>query len=288
MDERDEHPERDERDDSVGGADARDERVADDVPDSPAARPAPRSSRRATARRRLRALPRRARLALALAVALTLAGLVWTVVAVTSDGGDDAAAPPADGDGALPSTTLATGDLDIPVPEGWQPIPLPSLGVGLAVPPGWEAVVLSPDGLASLSDAAPSVPDFVENATAAAGQGGLVYAAGQDVEGRVSDVLVRAAPQTGVADAAGLEAYARTLAAGAGRTNASVEVVDGAARPTVRLDFQVGVGDQVADGTETLVLGPRGIVWSVVVTSDDPAVHDDLVAAIVDTVTLAA
>ncbi|HKY65399.1 MAG TPA: hypothetical protein VJM49_03475, partial [Acidimicrobiales bacterium] len=192
-----------------------------------------------------------------------------------------------DAEGTLPTTTLATGDLDVPTPDGWQQVPLPALGVGLAVPPGWEAVVLSPDGLASLAGAAPAIPDFVENATAAATEGGLLYGAGQDAEGRVSDVLLRAAPQTGVTDAAGLEDYARTLAASGGRTGGRVEVVDGAERPAVRLDFQVGAGGEVAEGTERLVLGPNGIVWSVTVTSDDRDLHDDLASAISDTLTLA-
>jgi hypothetical protein len=158
----------------------------------------------------------------------------------------------------------------------------------LAVPPGWEAVLLSPDGLATLSGATPAIPGFVEAATAAAAQGGLVYAAGQDASGQVSDVLVRAAPQTGVTDVAGLEAYAGSLAAAAGRTDPDVEVVEDAARPTVRLRFEVGTGEERAQGTETLVLGPNGLVWSVTVTSDDPALHDDLATSITDTLTFSA
>lgn len=238
-----------------------------------------------SAARRVRALPRRARAALVLAVVLVVAGVVWIAVAAAGGDGDE---PAADGgsDGRLPTTTLATGDLDVPTPDGWQAVPLPSLGVGLAVPPGWEAVVLSPDGLAALANAAPAIPDFVANANAAAAERGLLYAAGQDADGRVSDVVLRAAPQTGVTDVAGLEDEARSLASASGRTGARVEVVDGAERPTVRLDFRVGAGDEVAEGTETLVLGPKGIVWSVTVTSDDPAVHDDLAAAVTDTLTL--
>jgi hypothetical protein len=235
--------------------------------------------------RRVRALPWRAKVALALALVLILAVVASVVVAVVGDDGGDTGGG---GSGAtLPSTTLATGDLDLQVPEGWQPIPVPALGFGLAVPPGWEAVLLSPDGLATLSGATPAIPGFVEAATAAAAEGGLVYAAGQDATGQVSDVLVRAAPQTGVTDVAGLEAYAESLAAAAGRTDPGVEVVEDAARPTVRLRFEVGTGEEQAQGTETLVLGPNGLVWSVTVTSDDPALHDDLATTITDTLTFA-
>jgi hypothetical protein len=236
--------------------------------------------------RRLRALPGRAKAALALALVLIVAVVASVVVAVAGDGGGDTAG--GGSGGTLPSTTLATGDLDLQVPDGWQPIPVPALGFGLAVPPGWEAVLLSPDGLATLSGATPAIPGFVEAATAAAAGGGLVYAAGQDASGQVSDVLVRAAPQTGVTDVAGLEAYAGSLAAAAGRTDPDVEVVEDAARPTVRLRFEVGTGEERAQGTETLVLGPNGLVWSVTVTSDDPALHDDLATSITDTLTFSA
>jgi len=233
--------------------------------------------------RRLRALPGRAKAALALALVLIVAVVASVVVAVVGDGGGDTAG--GGSGGTVPTTTLATGDLDLQVPEGWQPIPVPALGFGLAVPPGWEAVLLSPDGLATLSGATPAIPGFVEAATAAAAGGGLVYAAGQDASGQVSDVIVRAAPQTGVTDVAGLEAYAGTLAAAAGRTDPDVEVVEDAGRPTVRLRFEVGTGEERAQGTETLVLGPNGWVWSVTVTSDDPALHDDLATSITDTLT---
>src|SRR5690606_6451074 len=149
------------------------------------------------------------------------------------------------------------------------------------------ALLLSPEGLGTLSRASPAVPDFADNARAAAGAGGVIYAAGEEANGGVSDLVVRAAPETGVTDVDGLVAYAEDLAASAGRRDPQVEVVEGAERPTVRLRFRVGGGGDVAEGTETLVLGPRGIVWSLVVTSDDASVHDDLVEAITGTLAFA-
>jgi hypothetical protein len=235
--------------------------------------------------REVRALPGRAKVALALALVLLVALVASVVVAMAGDDGGDTAGGGSGSGESLPSTSAATGDLDMQTPEGWLPIPVPALGFGLSVPPGWEAVLLSPDGLATLSGATPAIPGFVESATAAAAEGGLVYAAGQDPSGRVSDVLVRAAPQTGVTDVAGLEAYAGTLAAAAGRTDPDIEVVDDAARPTVRLRFEAGTAEERAQGTETLVLGPNGVVWSVTVTSDDPDLHDDLATSIADTLT---
>jgi hypothetical protein len=246
--------------------------------------------------RRVAALPLRARLALVAAVVLSVVVVLLLVVPGDGgEGGEDTAGDPgtagteATGDGGhgATSTTLNTGGIEVAAPEGWQPIPVPDLGFGIAVPPGWEAALLSPEGLATLARSSPVVPDFVDDAHAAAATGGLVYAAGEEAGGAISDVVVRAAPQTGVTDAAGLAAYAETLATEAGRADPQAEVVEGAALPTARLRFQVGAGGEVAEGTETFVLGPDGIVWSVTVTSDDAATHVDLAAAIAGTLTFA-
>jgi hypothetical protein len=240
--------------------------------------------------RQLRALPGRARVALAVAVALILAGgglLVWSLV----DGGDGDTAGDDGGSGAdltLPSTTLNTGGIEVPAPRGWQPVPVPDLGFGIAVPNAWETLVLSPEGLSTLADAEPAVPDFTESAHAAASRGSVLYAAGVDADDRISDLEVGGAPDSGVTDLAGLEAYARDLTRQEGRSGAQVEALPDADRPTVRLRFQVGAGDEVAEGTETLVLGPDGIVWSVIVTSDDAAIHDELTRQITGTLTFAA
>lgn len=233
---------------------------------------------------RLRALPGRARAALGLAVALIVGLMAWAAVAAAGRGDDGGEAA---GTSTSSSTTLATGQLDLRPPEGWQPIPVPALGVGLAVPPAWEAVLLSPEGLATLTRSDPAVPGFADSARAAAAQGGIIYAAGVDRDGQVSDVVVRAAPRSGVTDEADLEAYARALAAAAGRSDPAIEVVDDAERPTVRLSFRAGAAGESAEGTDTLVLGPAGIVWSVTVTSDDTARHDGLVTSITDTLVLA-
>ncbi|HLT70263.1 MAG TPA: hypothetical protein VKZ72_08860 [Acidimicrobiales bacterium] len=236
---------------------------------------------------RVRALPRRAKVALAAAVVLAVVAVLLIVVpGGGGDGGersDDGEVEP--GELTTTSTTLRTGEVEVDAPDGWQAIPLPDIEVGLAVPPGWEAVKLSPEGLEALSNASPAVPGFTENAHAAAADGGLLYAAGQDAAGRVSDLVLRAAPGTGVADGAGLESYARELAArrpGEPR----VEVVEDASRPTVRLRFQLAGEDGsgvVAEGTEVLVLGPRDVVWSLTVTSEDATIHDDLVDAVAGT-----
>lgn len=243
--------------------------------------------------------PRRSIASLAL-LALLVVGLVVGVAACgdgDADRGADRGAGEADGSPSAPpdtTTTFRTGGIEVEAPDGWQPIPVPQLGFGLAVPPGWEATILSEEVLAALERSAPEVPGFLDSARHAARAGAVFYAAGRDGAGRVSDLKVRAAPETGVTDAAGLERYARDLVADAGDSldgGVSIEVVEGeaaAGRPTVRMRYRVsglpGRGDDVvAEGTEILTVGPRGIVWSVIVTSEDPDAHDELAARITGT-----
>lgn len=217
--------------------------------------------------------------------------------ATAGDGGDGGDADDDVGGAVAPettTTTLRTGGIDVPAPDDWLTIPVPQLGFGVAVPPGWEATLLSEEVLQALARSSPEVPGFLESARNAALAGAVLYAAGQDDDGRVSDLKVRAAPETGITGSDGLEAYGNDLVRQAGDqiSDATVEVVEGAERPTVRMRYRVagqaGRGEDVtAEGTETLTLGPRGIVWSVIVTSEDAAGHDELAARITDTLTLA-
>jgi len=202
-------------------------------------------------------------------------------------GGDGAAD---DGDTALTSTTIPTGGLEIDAPDGWEAIPLRALGFGVALPADWESVVLSGDGLARIAEAAPVVPDFVEAAHAAAGTGSVFYAAGVDGDGHVTDLKVRAAADAGVDDVAGLEAYARGLATEAHLDDPTVTVVDGAPWPTVDVRYSTpapSAGESGAEGTERSVLAPSGVVYSLLVTSEVPAGHDELAEQIFGTLALA-
>jgi hypothetical protein len=225
--------------------------------------------------------------------ALALVGLVAAAVLVAGactdkgKGSSEAAVKPGS---AITSTTINTGGIHVDAPERWRTIPVPDLGFGLAVPPGWEATLLSPQGLATLAGASPKVPEFTDLAHAAAQSGGLLYAAGVDDQGGVSDVVVRGAPNTGVKDVAGLTAYAKQIAAQAGRPNQAVTPVDGAEHPTVQMRFQVpGVtkGAKPSQATETLVAGPNNVVWDITITSDTASIHDALARQINDTFTLA-
>jgi hypothetical protein len=222
-------------------------------------------------------------LSLSLAAVLIVAGR-------SGEGGDGSG-----GDlGALPTmppTTIDTGGIEVPTPDGWTAAPVPDLDFGIALPPAWEAVVLRQEMLASLGRSDPAVTGFVEAAHAAAESGAVFYAAGEDDQSRVTDLKLRAAPQTGIADEAGLEAYARQLAAAAGAPDAPIEPVDGAEHPTLRYEFTTTAespeGDRVTfTGIETLVLGPGDIVWSLIVTGEDADLVARLAPEIVSTLTL--
>jgi hypothetical protein len=235
-------------------------------------------------RRRDRTQARTRLVAAVLAIAF-VGGLVAAIVGAVGGGDDGAGDSAAEGAAPLTSTTLDTGGIDVPAPEGWTPIPIASLGFGIALPPGWEATILAPQVLESLERSSPKVPGFLDQAHAAAEVGAVFYGAGVDSAGRVSDVKVRAAPGTGVSSIQELEDYAHQLAAGSGLGNVPIQVVNGAEHPTVRMRYGLGGnGDSIeAQGTETLVAGPDGIVWSVIVTSEDPASHGALAEQIAGT-----
>lgn len=241
---------------------------------------------------------------LALTGLLVLGALGAGACSGDGDDGDDAGggSPAADG---TTSTTLETGGIEVDVPEGWRAVPLPQLGFGVGIPGDWEAAVLTGDVLADLASASPEVPGFLDAAHAAADSGSVFYAAGSDDQGRVTDLKVRAAPDSGVTDVAGLEAYARQIAADEGMPDPEVVVPEGAPRPTVELRYRTtaqrpsqdpaGTGATAPEdpelvevavrGTERLVLGPRGVVYSSIVTSEDAADHDTVADRILDTLT---
>jgi len=192
----------------------------------------------------------------------------------------------------LPTTTVDAGGIEIDAPDGWTAAPVPYLGFGVAVPPGWEVAVLSEEVLAGLDRSLPAVPGFLDAAHAAAESGALLYAAGADDQDRVTDLKIRAAPESGVEDVDDLTAYGQALAERGGLADVTVAPVDGAPSPTVRIGFTgeatSAEGDTVAmEGTETLVLGPRGVVWSAIVTSEVPGLAAEVAADIVDTLVLA-
>lgn len=228
------------------------------------------------------------------AAALAAVVLGATLGACSGDDGDDAAEDTEESGGGgadVTTTTMNAGGIEVSAPDGWQRIPAPDIGIGFAVPPGWEATLLSPDGLATLSGASPAVPGFTDLAHAAAAQGGVIYAAGQDQAGGISDVVVRASPATGVTDAETLKYAAELTAANNGTDPTRVTVVDGAQWPTALVPYTLGPATgsdgRTAEARSVMVAGPGDILWDVTVAADDAASLDDLTEQIRQTLTFA-
>jgi hypothetical protein len=232
------------------------------------------------------------RIVLAAAVAVVCLAIAGALAFAGRSGGGGGGGDDSDTPLTMPSSSVNTGGIEVDAPDGWTAAPLPQFGFGIAVPPGWEATVLAPEMLNSLNRSDPAVTGFVDAAHAAAEAGAVFYAAGQDRQGRVTDLKVRAAPEAGVEDIGGLEDYARQLATEPGVGSPRIERVDGADRPTVRLSYRTTAeseeGDRItSEGIETLILGPGDVVWSAILTSEDRAILDDLAPRILDTLTLA-
>lgn len=203
--------------------------------------------------------------------------------------GDDEepAVPPADplpseedlpthGGGAQPEA----GGIVVPEIPGTTPAPFPSLGFGLAVPDGWNATRLLEGDLDRLADAELAQPFFLDAAEAVAATGAVFYAAGVDDRGRVAEIKVDLQEGTDVA-AARAAAEAALAEAGATELNV-VEADDG----RVRLDFRLTQpsaedGEPIDAHISQLLVPDAGQVWSLVVTSEDPATQS-AVLAIVD------
>ena len=229
--------------------------------------------------------------------ALVLGGVACSDTSGAEEGrGDDEAEESSDSEAdQVTTTTIDTGDLEIAGPNGWREVPLPTLGFGLAVPEQWEAVVLSAEGLDALQQADPAVPGFADAAHATAESGGVFYAAGVEADDRVTDLKVRAAPGTGITTAAALYSYARQLATESGLAEPSIKTITDADRPTVVIRYSSDVepadpADAEAapetvtiEGSELLVVGPSGVVYSLIVTSENPDGHDAFAERIFDT-----
>jgi hypothetical protein len=235
----------------------------------------------------------------AVAAAVLLVAVAVGLWATLRSGDEDpGSSADAAADQSVTSTSMVTGGIEVDLPDAtvrpWRAVPLPQLGFGLAIPADWEAVVLSDEALADLAGATPAVPGFLEAAHAARQTGAVFYAAGADDQGEVTDLKVRAEPGTGITDVAGLEAYVRQLAAEAGVTNPEIVIQEAFANPTVDAEYAV-TAEHPSDppgpapvrlrvrGTDRVVLSPRGVVYSLIITREDPTRDPSLVYPLLET-----
>jgi hypothetical protein len=215
---------------------------------------------------------------------LTLALSIGAALVVAGGGGENAAereGRPSD----VTTTTLRAGDVAVVPPAGWLAVPLPSLGFGLAVPPGWEATRTDSGSLTALERGSLANPGFVDSARNAADAGAALYAAHQDRDGRVSDVKVQVLPRPGATSPDVLRQLADRLVAETPLAGAEVRASSGEEGPEVHIRYPIAGSPSdtgAAVGTQVLRAGTDRIV-SLIVTSEDPPAHDELVRSIVKT-----
>lgn len=180
------------------------------------------------------------------------------------------------------STPLDFGELELEVPDGYFPIPVPDAGFGLALPEGFEATLLSPEAIDRLGQSRAAGEGFVGAALEAADSGALLYAARVEPDGAVTDVKL------GVRF--GDDPDALLLS-----TVAEIEARDELADLAVNSDSEAGTarirfttagpedGPERAEGTQYLYRAP-GAVWSLIITSEkSPDEHETVSDAIADT-----
>ncbi len=227
----------------------------------------------------------------ALVAAAVLASTV--IVLGLGTGGGGGAGPsttlPDDADVTVTVTTEApeTGDLRVPDAPDTFAVAVPSLGFGVAVPDAWQATLLSTDALERLRTANLEEPFFLDAATNVAATGALFYAAGIDVEGRVAELKIDVQEDADTSPGA-LRELADLVVAAAGVDDAAVTEVDGG---RVRIDFtltQPAADDgEPIDALTTQLLVPDGDrLWSLIVTSEEPATQDALVDLFLETFVL--
>jgi hypothetical protein len=187
-------------------------------------------------------------------------------------GGSSVAAPTDDVHG---SNSLDLGELDLDVPDGYQPIPLTSLGIGFGIPQEWQGTVLTDEAYERLEDI-PGIRPFLESARNAERSGAVFYAAGPDGDG-IADLKLQVLPDD--VPLIDLAMAAQDVAPKGAQVLEQPDEVP----PRIRLDFGAGGPHLPAAGTQWFVEGTDD-PFSLIVTSEDKAAHDDLATTIVDSV----
>lgn len=213
---------------------------------------------------------------------------VALLTATACSGDDDGATPAPDptetsvGLDHTPTTQAPeTGGIDVPEIPGTFSAAIPSLGFGIAVPEGWQATVLSDDAIERLEAATLSQPSFLDAARNVMASGAVFYAAGIDDQGRVGELKIDVQDGADSSPEA-IAALAKSVAESGKVEDAAVttDLEGGRARVDYRLPAPVGDDDHA--GIETIgsqLFVPDGDrVWSFIVTSEDTASQDALLA----------
>ena len=201
------------------------------------------------------------------------------VLGACSDDEPDAQAPPADEPvGTITTQAPESGDIDVPEVPDTFPVAVPSLGFGVAVPEGWQATLLSEEALERLDGARLAQPFFLEAARNAASTGAILYAAGIDRAGQVADLKVDVQVDADTSPEALADLVDAVLA---DPTVRDAVVDEDRSDGWARIDFEVELpaadDGALIEARATQLFVPDGDrLWSLVVTSEDPATQQAL------------
>jgi hypothetical protein len=218
------------------------------------------------------------RLSFARGRAAVLVALVVLVGACSDDDDPPAEEPAVSID---PTTTRppSSGGIDVPDLPGTSAAPVPALGFGIAVPDGWQAVVLTDEALRRLEGADLARPSFLDAARKQAATGAVFYAAGVDDRERVAELKVDVQDDAAT-DRAALEAAAQAVVE-SGQVEEAEVVTEPGDDGRVRVDYRVTL--PAADGDDTIeaygsqLFVPDGDrLWSFIITSEDEATQNAL------------
>ena len=197
-------------------------------------------------------------------------------------GGDDD--PPADAS-PTPSVSVthspeADDCFELPELPRTSPVPLCSLGVGFVIPEGWQATLLSADALERLRDAALARPSFLDAATSVASTGAVFYAAGVDDDDRVAELKLDVQDGADTSPEA-LQALGQAVV-DSGQVD-DPELVEVPERDAVRIDYTVTLpsaetGEDIESLGSQLFVPDGDRLWSFIVTSEDQATQDAVLA----------
>ena len=172
-----------------------------------------------------------------------------------------------------------TGGIDVPDIPGTSAAPVPALGFGIAIPDGWQAVVLTDDALRRLEGADLARPSFLDAARKQAATGAVFYAAGVDDQERVAELKIDVQDDAAT-DPAAIEAAARTVVDSGQVEQAEVVAApgdDGRLRVDYRVTLPAAEGDGTIEAYGSQLFVPDGDrLWSFIVTSEDEATQNAL------------
>ena len=220
-----------------------------------------------------------------LRVALLVLSLIVGGCSDDDDAPEDVGAAPSG-----PAPTMPEPDtcgLDIAELPGTTPAPLCSLGVGIAIPQGWQATVLTPDALERLEDASLARPSFLDAARSVASTGAVFYAAGVADDETVSELKVDVQDDAAT-DLPAILALARSVVDSGQVEDATV--VEEPELGRVRVDYRVTfpsaeTGEPIDSHGSQLFVPDGDRLWSFIVTSEDEGTQTALLTVFASSIT---